>query len=131
MKQIEVQIMDQSYLLGCPEGGEAELREAVERVDTAMCKIRDAGKVRARDRIAVLASLNLAYDLGQQVAATSAALITMAVAAAENAERAESAQNARHLESDGSSPQPGHDEARAAQLVQRLDQALAGDSHLL
>ena len=121
MKQIEVQIMDQSYLLGCPEGGEAELREAVERVDTAMCKIRDAGKVRARDRIAVLASLNLAYDLGQQVAATSAALITMAVAAAENAQHADS----------GNGSQPDHDEARAAQLVQRLDQALAGDSHLL
>jgi cell division protein ZapA len=63
MKQLEVQIMGQSYLLGCPEGGEARLLEAVERVDTAMCKIRDAGKVRARDRIAVLAALNLAFDL--------------------------------------------------------------------
>jgi cell division protein ZapA len=45
-----------TYLLGCPEGGDARLLEAVERVDTAMCKIRDAGKVRARDRIAVLAA---------------------------------------------------------------------------
>lgn len=63
MKQLEVQIMGQSYLLGCPEGGDARLLEAVERVDTAMCKIRDAGKVRARDRIAVLAALNLAFDL--------------------------------------------------------------------
>ncbi|MGJ7579222.1 cell division protein ZapA [Variovorax sp. RHLX14] len=124
MKQIEVQIMDQNYLLGCPEGGEAELREAVERVDTAMCKIRDAGKVRARDRIAVLASLNLAYDLGQQVAATSAALITMAVAAAEKSESADDSAN-------GDASHPDTDEARAAQLVQRLDQALAGDSHLL
>ena len=52
MKQLEVQIMGQSYLLGCPEGGEQRLLEAVERVDTAMCKIRDAGKVKARDRIA-------------------------------------------------------------------------------
>jgi cell division protein ZapA len=63
MKQLEVQIMGQSYLLGCPEGGESRLLEAVERVDTAMCKIRDANKVRARDRIAVLAALNLAFDL--------------------------------------------------------------------
>ena len=63
MKQLEVQIMGQSYLLGCPEGGDARLLEAVERVDSAMCKIRDAGKVRARDRIAVLAALNLAFDL--------------------------------------------------------------------
>lgn len=66
MKQLEVQIMGQSYLLGCPEGGESRLLEAVERVDTAMCKIRDGGKVRARDRIAVLAALNLAFDLAEQ-----------------------------------------------------------------
>ena len=69
MKQLEVQIMGQSYLLGCPEGGEARLLEAVERVDTAMCKIRDAAKVRARDRIAVLAALNLAFDLSDQAPA--------------------------------------------------------------
>ena len=66
MKQLEVQIMGQSYLLGCPEGGQGRLLEAVERVDTAMCKIRDAGKVKARDRIAVLAALNLAFDVAQR-----------------------------------------------------------------
>ena len=69
MKQLEVQIMGQSYLLGCPEGGDTRLLEAVERVDTAMCKIRDAGKVRARDRIAVLAALNLAFELSDFSAA--------------------------------------------------------------
>ncbi len=69
MKQLEVQIMGQSYLLGCPPGGESRLLEAVEKVDTAMCKIRDGGKVRARDRIAVLAALNLAFDLGERGAA--------------------------------------------------------------
>ena len=53
MKQLEVKIMGQSYLLGCPDGGDARLLDAVERVDNAMCKIREAGKVRARDRIAV------------------------------------------------------------------------------
>ena len=66
MKQLEVQIMGQSYLLGCPQDGDSRLLEAVERVDTAMCKIRDAGKIRARDRIAVLAALNLAFDLADQ-----------------------------------------------------------------
>lgn len=109
MKQIEVQIMGQSYLLGCPEGGEAQLREAVERVDVAMCKIRDANKVKARDRIAVLAALNLAFDLGQQPAAAPAPVAPAAAASA------------------GSTP----DDARAAQLIQRLDQALAGDGLLL
>lgn len=62
MKQLEVQIMGHGYLLGCPEGGEAQLMAAVNRVDAAMCKIRDGGKIKARDRIAVLAALNLAYE---------------------------------------------------------------------
>ena len=63
MKQLEVQIMGQSYLLGCPDGGEEQLLRAVQRVDAGMCKIRDAGPVRARDRIAVLAALNLAFEV--------------------------------------------------------------------
>lgn len=73
MKQLEVQIMQQSYLLGCPEGREARLLDAVERVDTAMTRIRDAGKVRARERIAVLAALNLAFELADREAAELAA----------------------------------------------------------
>jgi cell division protein ZapA len=106
MKQIEVQIMGQSYLLGCPEDGEVQLRQAVERVDAAMCRIRDAGKVKARERIAVLASLNLAFDLAQREAAPPPAPTTSAANADD-------------------------DDARAAQLIQRLDQALAGDGLLL
>lgn len=112
MKQIEVQIMGQSYLLGCPEGGEAQLRSAVERVDAAMCKIRDAGKVKARDRIAVLASLNLAFDLVQAEAAPAAVAPPAAAAA------------------DVSSDSDTHD-PRLSQLLHRLDGALAGDGHLL
>jgi cell division protein ZapA len=112
MKQIEVQIMGQSYLLGCPDGGEAQLRDAVDRVDAAMCKIRDAGKVKARDRIAVLASLNLAFDLAAQQSAAAAAAVSAPAAAT--------------TEGDA-----GDADAKAAQLIQKLDQALAGDDHLL
>ena len=118
MKQIEVQIMGQSYLLGCPDGGESQLRDAVERVDAAMCKIRDAGKVKARDRIAVLASLNLAFDLAaQQTAAAAAAASTPASAPAAAAPAADA--------------DAGEADAKAAQLIHKLDQALAGDDHLL
>ena len=70
MKQIEVQIMSQSYLLGCPEGGEAQMMAAVGKVDAAMCKIRDAAKIKARERIAVLAALNLAFESTATDAAT-------------------------------------------------------------
>lgn len=72
MKQIEVSIMGQSYLLGCPEGGETRLREAVAQVDREMCAIRDSGKLKARERIAVLAALNLAYALTDPARAPAA-----------------------------------------------------------
>jgi cell division protein ZapA len=66
MKQVEVTILGQSYLLGCPDGGEASLLEAVAAVDREMSGIRDGGKVKARERIAVLAALNLAFALAEQ-----------------------------------------------------------------
>ena len=98
--------MGQSYLLACPEGGEQRLLEAVEKVDTAMCKIRDAGKVKARDRIAVLAALNLAFDVADRPAAP---IITQA---------------SRTNGSDAADP-------RLTSLMARLDSALGGDGRLL
>lgn len=65
MRQLEVTIMGQSYILACPAGRETMLLEAVGAVDREMCAIRDAGKVKARERIAVLAALNLAYALAE------------------------------------------------------------------
>src|SRR5437764_11974326 len=72
MKQVEVTILGQSYLLGCPDGGESSLLEAVADVDREMSAIRDGGKVKARERIAVLAALNLAFELAQRPARPSA-----------------------------------------------------------
>ena len=107
--------MGQSYLLGCPEGGDARLLEAVERVDTAMCKIRDAGKVRARDRIAVLAALNLAFDVADQPPATAPA--APAAPAAHAAAPA--------------SGQSGDVDGQLLSLMERLDLALGEDGRLL
>ena len=129
-KQIEVQIMGQSYLLTCPSGGESALLDAVERVDTAMCRIRDTGKVKARDRIAVLASLNLAFELSQK----DSQLLRL------------SAQCDGALTGDGGHQTPPPPEAavmattialdavaqaRLDDLARRLDQVLGGDGQLL
>lgn len=113
MKQLEVQIMGQSYLLGCPEGGEQRLLEAVEKVDTAMCRIRDAGKVKARDRIAVLAALNLAFESERQAAAP------LPLVHAANGEQ--TLNGGRSLAED----------VRVAQLLVRLDKALGDDGRLI
>ena len=92
MKQIEVQIMQQSYLLSCPEGRELHLLEAVERIYSAMTRIRDAGKVRTRERIAVLAALNMAFDIADREASAVAALAE-AKAAQEKAAKAQAAKD--------------------------------------
>lgn len=120
MKQLDVQIMGQSYLLGCPEGGEARLLDAVEKVDAAMCKIRDAGKIKARDRIAVLAALNLAFELSEleanalKTSRTATATATAAKPQAAGLSAAEAA------------AQP-----QLTALLQRLDSALGVDGRLL
>ena len=88
MKQLDVQILGQSYLLGCPEGGEIRLLEAVKMVDEAMCAIRDGGKIKARDRIAVLAALNLAFDLSDRAQAAARPVPTPLPEAADTADTA-------------------------------------------
>lgn len=109
MKQIEVTIMGQSYLLGCPENGEAALMKAVHEVDREMCAIRDAGKVKARERIAVLSALNLAYALADRptVAAPAPSASPASASAAE----------------------PGNVDVGA--LVERIDRVLGDDGRLL
>ena len=73
MKQIETTILGQSYMLACPPDGEKLLRAAVAIVDREMSAIRDAGKVKARERIAVLTALNLAYLQAERQNAPAAA----------------------------------------------------------
>ena len=105
MKQLEVQIMGQSYLLGCPPDGDGRLLDAVNRVDLAMCKIRDSGKIKARDRIAVLAALNLAFDV-PEASAQQVAIAQPTVT-------------------------PSQENAQLVALLARLDLALANDGQLL
>ncbi len=78
MKQVEVTILGQSYILGCPDGGEPALLDAVAMVDREMSAIRDGGKVKARERIAVLAALNLAFVLAERGTAAPAPAPTAA-----------------------------------------------------
>lgn len=107
MNQIDAHIMGQSYKLGYTEGDEETLNAAIERVDQTMCEIRDAGKIRARERIAVLAALKLAFELIQSPA-TNANSAT----ASDSALQQETAQ-------------------RLGQLVARLDDVLRADDSLI
>ncbi|MEP7300085.1 MAG: cell division protein ZapA [Caldimonas sp.] len=110
MKQVEVTILGQSYLLGCPDGGEKALLEAVAAVDREMSSIRDGGKVKARERIAVLAALNLAFALAERPQAP-----------------------ALRGEPGGGAPSDADESSSVdlGQLIRRVDMALGADGQLL
>ena len=62
MIHLDVTIMGQPYRLACREGEERTLREAVHYLDGKMCALRDSGKVKGTDRIAVMAALSVAAE---------------------------------------------------------------------
>ena len=108
MKQQEVTILGQSYILSCPEGGETSLLSAVALVDNEMSAIRDAGKVKARERMAVLAALNLAYQLADRPTAAQPAKAAAPAA-----------------------PHNAADDVQIDTMIARLDAAIGGDGLLL
>lgn len=61
--QLDVAILGRDYRVGCRASEREALLQAVAHLDSRMREIRDAGKVTAIDRIAVMAALNIANDL--------------------------------------------------------------------
>jgi len=139
MKQIEATILGQSYMLACPPGGENLLQQAVAIVDREMSAIRDAGRVKARERIAVLTALNLAYlraegarnlppaqpPLPAPPAPAEASTQPAASAAQAGADAAPSAGAA------SSDAPETSDAATVERLIARLDRVLGDDGRLL
>ncbi|MET1114861.1 MAG: cell division protein ZapA [Comamonas sp.] len=123
MKQLDVQILHQNYLLTCPEGHEERLLEAVARVNDTMARIRDAGKVRSRERVAVLTALNMAFDI------VTAERIPAPVVA-EPAEPVET-HAADEAWAQAAMIQQQADAQRIVALLERLDQVLEADAQLL
>lgn len=60
---VVLRILDKEYQVACPPDQQAELKEAAGFLDQQMRKIRESGKVVGLERIAVMAALNITYDL--------------------------------------------------------------------
>jgi cell division protein ZapA len=60
-----ITILDKEFVLGCPENERENLDAAARYLNTKMREVRDTGKVVGADRIAVMAAVNIAYDLLQ------------------------------------------------------------------
>ena len=62
MIHLDVTIMGNPYRLAVKEGEEKTLQEAVSYLDGKMCALRDSGKVKGNDRIAVMVALSVAAE---------------------------------------------------------------------
>ncbi|QEQ98095.1 cell division protein ZapA [Neptunomonas concharum] len=61
--KVSIKIMDKEYLIGCPDGAEAELFASADYLDKKMREVRDSGKVLGLERVAVMAALNISHEL--------------------------------------------------------------------
>ena len=92
MSQVSVKILQQDYVLSCPDGQEAALLEAVVNANQAMQPLCELAKVRTREQAAVLAAVNFAFQnqalqkhIQQQLLQPQPAPICTAPTAAEQA----------------------------------------------
>jgi cell division protein ZapA len=56
-------IMGKEYRIACDAEEQDDLIVSAQQLDVQMRKMRDSGKITGPDRIAVMASLNLAHEL--------------------------------------------------------------------
>lgn len=62
MIHLDVTIMGTPYRLVCKEDEQVTLKEAVAFLDAKMTALRDSGKVKGNDRIAVMAAISVAAE---------------------------------------------------------------------
>ena len=62
---VTVTILGKEYQVACPEEQQAALITSARYLDQQMRSIRDTGKVVGGERIAVMAALNISYELLQ------------------------------------------------------------------
>ena len=60
-----VKILGKDYQVACPPGQQEALVESASYLDAQMANIRQNGKVIGLERIAVMAALNISYELLQ------------------------------------------------------------------
>lgn len=108
MSQVAVKILQQDYVLSCPDGQEQALLEAVAKANQAMQPLCESAKVRTREQAAVLVAVNFAFQNQ---------------ALQKHINQLE--QKALQLVLPTTQPQPQEEDSRIHALCQRIDQALA------
>ncbi|PIE44195.1 MAG: cell division protein ZapA [Gammaproteobacteria bacterium] len=63
---VEVKILGKDYLISCPPEAESGLRDAAYQLDRKMREIKNSGNLFSTEKIAIVAALNLTYELREK-----------------------------------------------------------------
>jgi len=74
---LKVKILEKDYLVSCPDDKKDALTAAALHLDGKMRDIRSSGKVLGTERIAVMAALNITYELLQNTKGISSEQATL------------------------------------------------------
>ena len=62
-RNISVNLLGKEYVVACPADAEPELIKAAAYLDKKMQEIRSGGRIIGSEKVAVMAALNIAYEL--------------------------------------------------------------------
>ena len=62
-KSVTVKLLNKEFQVSCPANAEDQLNKAAHCLDQKMREIRKSGRVIGMERMAVMAALNIAYEL--------------------------------------------------------------------
>lgn len=60
---VSVELLGKEYLIACPAENRQDLERAAQLLDVRMREIKSQGKLYGSEKVAIMAALNLAYDL--------------------------------------------------------------------
>lgn len=63
LKPLDIYIMGREYRIACPETEQHALMQAAQHLDLKMREIREQGKIIGIERIAVMAALNITFEM--------------------------------------------------------------------
>ena len=62
-KGLTLNLLGREFRVACPEGQERELAASADYLNRKLKEVRDTGKVAGNERIAIMAALNIAYEM--------------------------------------------------------------------
>jgi cell division protein ZapA len=71
-KGVTLSLLGREFRVACPDGQERELTASAEYLNKKLKEVRDTGKVTGNERIAIMAALNIAYEMMSNKPATNA-----------------------------------------------------------